>query len=116
MFFFHKNRENNTVLFSDTSSDEDDPRSSFATRKRKQPYNVEDATPSRSTVIVSPANNTSGFSFNATSSSQDSGSSSDDSEDEDEHDFAPSAHKKFIKPKQASAPVIDQKAKNMMVS
>ena len=47
----------------------------------------------------------------ATSSSQDT---SDDSSDEDGR-VMPNVHKNFIKPKAAPAPVIDQKAKNMMV-
>ena len=47
-----------------------------------------------------------------TNSSQ---SSSQESDSSDEDDVRPSIHKSFIKPKPAAQPIIDQKAKNMMV-
>ena len=96
--------------------DKEDTHTSFAQSSRKRQFYQEDdvqSTQPRTTVIVSPSiNTTGGFSFNATSSSQDSGSSGDEYLDGD--DIHP-VHKKFIKPKKMAAPVIDQKAKNMMV-
>lgn len=42
-------------------------------------------------------------------------SSSQDTETSDEDESEPSIHKSYIKPKPTSAPIMDQKAKAMMV-
>jgi len=95
---------------------EEDTYSNFTSSPNKncQFYQDDDSesTPHRSTVIVSPSTNTTDLSLNAASNSQDSGSSVDEDLDLDD---IHAIHKKFIKPKKAEAPVIDQKAKNMMV-
>ena len=95
---------------------EDDGHTNFAHSPNKRQFYQEDdgeLIPHRSTVIVSPPTNTmGGFSFNATSSSQDSGSSGEENIDLDD---IHAIHRKFIKPKKAAAPVIDAKAKKMMV-
>ena len=109
------------ICFSDSSSDEESNSKPTPPKKRKsfsQNYYEEkthSAFPSRGTVIVSPPNNvaaptSSGFPYNATSSSQDSETSDNESVDE------PSIHKAYIKPKPTSSPVMDVKAKAMMVS
>ena len=101
-----------------SSDDEATSRARFASppkrhRSHQDPagHNVDDLPP-RSTVIVSPAKPTNSalpsmFTFNT--SSQES-----DSSDEEE-DITPSIHKVLIKPKASVQPVIDEKAKIMMV-
>jgi hypothetical protein len=114
------------VLFTETSSDEDTAsRPSFASHGKKRRTNESDfggsssINTSRNTVIVSPSKNNAGsdrpsmFALNATSSQSSSQESSDSS---DEDDVRPSIHQSFIKPKPAAQPIIDQKAKNMMVN
>lgn len=106
---------------SDSSTDEENgSRPSFASppKKRKSLHNYyeEEKTTfqSRGTVIVSPPTNcvastsSSGFPYNAMSSSQDSETSDEEEVSE------PSIHKAYIKPKPTSAPIMDQKAKAMM--
>jgi hypothetical protein len=117
------NNSNVIVLFAETSSDEDSTsRPSFASPKKRRTNEPDfggssSINTSRNTVIVSPSKSNAGsdrpsmFTLNANSSQ----SSSQDSDSSDEDDVRPSIHQNFIKPKPAAQPIIDQKAKNMMV-
>jgi hypothetical protein len=110
------------IRFLDSSTDEENgPRASFASPPKKRKslhsyYEEENTTfQSRGTVIVSPpptscaaSTSSSGFPYNTMSSSQ-------DTETSDEDESEPSIHKSYIKPKPTSAPIMDQKAKAMMV-